>query len=355
MAKKDGTKGKSAKQEAKRGGKFTLTVPIDASGIDLSPGDDNAQEVRVVARDRSGALSGTSVKLSSGKSAKAKLSFGSDPGPLHIAVGPAEATDEEVMALQTLTVDVSRRKWAGEPSIELQPVVVTSYWWWWWRRWCRTFTVRGRVTCPDGSPVPGAEVCAFDVDWWFIWSSQQQVGCATTNVDGTFEITFRWCCGWWPWWWWRARRWQLDDLLASRVNEVLRPRPDLTLGRIEHQPSLAAFEHVLGDETLRTARTIRSDDVNALPGLREELLTRLASRSTARSASGLAVVSLASVDGLLAGPALQSHPGLRRAGSGDSPGGARPDTLERGHGHDREPGRIGERVLRAAMRPTPVR
>ncbi len=255
--------------------RFTLEIPLDASGLETVAADAREQEVRVVAQDRSGGLHGTSVKLTAGEEAKASLTFDAHPGALRIAIGPAAATDDEVMGLQTLTTDVATRKWGGEATLALPPIVVSSYWWWWWWRWCRTFTVRGRVTCPDGSPVPGAEVCAFDVDWWFLWSSQQQVGCATTNLDGTFEITFRWCCGWWPWWWWRRRVWRIDDLLAGQIHDVLRVRPDLELARVGQQPSLAAFEHVLGDETLRRARTVRAADVDALPGLRDRLLAVL--------------------------------------------------------------------------------
>ena len=70
--------------------------------------------------------------------AKAILAFDAHPGALRVAIGPASATNEEVMALQTLTTDVATRKWAGEPTLQLPPIVVTSYWWtWWWRWWAR--------------------------------------------------------------------------------------------------------------------------------------------------------------------------------------------------------------------------
>ena len=132
-----------------------------------------------------------------------------------------------------------------------------------------------KLTCPDGSAVPGAEVCAYDVDWWFLWSSEQKVGCATTGLDGTFEIEFTWCCGWWPWWWWRHRIWRLDDLLGDRIGDAIELRPDLQLGRVDQQPTLAVFEDILGDESLRTARSLKAADISALPSIRDRLLLEL--------------------------------------------------------------------------------
>ena len=267
---------KTAKKSAKRSiGKFALTVPLDASGINDAPKDQTTQTVKVVARDRKGKLYSKTVKLRSGEIGKATFGFRSHPGPLHLAVGPGGATDDELLGLQTISLDVTTRKWADRPLLELSPIVLSPYYWFWWRRWCRTFTIRGKVTCPDGSPVPGAEVCAYDVDWWFIWSSKQLVGCAETDIDGTFEIEFRWCCGFWPWWWWRLRAWQVDDLLISRVSDVLRHRPDLQLSRIDQQPSLAAFEEILGDDEVASTRSLKPTDVSALPGVRDRLLAEL--------------------------------------------------------------------------------
>lgn len=158
----------------------------------------------------------------------------------------------------------------------LRPVRISPYLWFWWRRWCRTFTIRGRVVCPDGSPVVGAQVCAFDVDWWFVWSSTQQIGCATTDINGDFSITFRWCCGWWPWWWWRSRAWQLDPGLVERVNPVLEkiPRPDPP-PLLTNQPSLAFFQDVLGSEAQISPRALTAADSGVLEGLRAPLLRKL--------------------------------------------------------------------------------
>lgn len=257
---------------AKSGSKYSLTVPLDASGVEDREG---AQDLKVVARDRAGGLHATTAKIGKGGTGKATFEFAEDPGALHIAVGPAEATDEEVLGLQTLAIDVTERAWAGKTALEISPLVITPYYWWWWWRWCRQFTIRGRVVCPDGSPVPGAEVCAYDVDWWFFWSSKQLIGCAQTAIDGTFELKFRWCCGWWPWWWWRLRVWQLEESLVERIGKALRVAPELELGRISSQPSLRVFDRILEDPAARRSATLAPTEIAGLPRLRERLVSRL--------------------------------------------------------------------------------
>lgn len=256
---------------------FTLSIPLDASRIGTSTAGDakETQELKVVAKDRNGKLASQTLKVKIGKGGTATFGFAEHPGPLQIAIGPADATDEEILGLQTLGLHVSTRKWGDQTKLELAPVAISPYYWFWWLRWCRTFTIRGKVACPDGSPVPGAEVCAYDVDWWFFWSSKQQVGCAVTDIDGTFEITFRWCCGWWPWWWWKFRSWHLDDVLSTRIGDVLRRDPQLQLSRIDQQPSLAVFEKILDDGDLAGMRSLKAAAVGSLQILRDRLLVEL--------------------------------------------------------------------------------
>lgn len=262
-----------AKKEQKKQG-FRLVVPLDASQIE-DRGDIQQLNVALVRGDETVRLE--RAKLDRGGKGTATFSFDARPESLQVVVGPPDASAEEMRGLQTIAVDVPSRRWAEEAELELPAVRVTPTFWHWWLRWCRTFTIRGRVVCADGSPVPGAEVCAFDVDrfWW--WCSRQQVGCATTDAQGAFEITFRWCCGWWPWWWWQQRRWRIDPQLVERIQPVL--EHDINLGRIPTPsplPDPRVFEPILADPDSGISRPLASQiDPAQLEGLRGDLLERL--------------------------------------------------------------------------------
>jgi len=252
---------------------YTLKVPLDATRVEDPEG---GREVKVLAKDRRGTLTTQTVKIEAGGKAVVTLRFREDPGPLHVVVGPPDASDQELLALQTLSVRVPSRQWAQGETAELAPVLIHDYFWFWWRRWCRTFTVRGRVVCADGSPVPAATVCAYDVDRWFIWSSSQQVGCAVTDPNGAFEITFRWCCGWWPWWWWRSRIWQRDPYLVRKVGNLAREHPDLRLApTVGEQPTLEIFRDLLREDGVDTRKVLGPGDVNRLETVRGRLLAKL--------------------------------------------------------------------------------
>ena len=58
-------------------------------------------------------------------------------------VGPHDATDEEIVGLQTLSVP-SRRAFSSSAKLRLPAIIIPPYYWWWWLRWCRTFVIRGR-------------------------------------------------------------------------------------------------------------------------------------------------------------------------------------------------------------------
>ena len=249
--------------------KFKLMVPLDASGVEEFT---TKQVLKIVLRDRKGTMQSEKVKLDRERKGNATFGFAKMPGSLEVLIGPGDASDEEMLGIQTLSLKVSGRLWMTKRELTLKPIRITSYYWLWWLRWCRTFTIRGRVICPDGSPVPGAEVCAYDVDWWCFWSSKQQVGCTVTDIDGAFEIKFRWCCGWWPWWWWKSRFWRLDSTLLERVGEVLKPVPGLKFALIDNQPSLKLFEKFLSREEMRS---LRGHNLNMLAAIRKRLLREL--------------------------------------------------------------------------------
>ncbi len=250
-----------------------LVIPLDASKIkDL----EEAGAVKVAARDSKGRIFSQTLKITASRKAVAKLNFPEHPGPLDVAVGPADATDEELMGLETLCLTISARQWADKKHLELAPVIIAPYYWHWWRRWCRRFTVRGVVRCPDGKPAPGAKVCIYDVDWFWWWSSKQMIGCTTTDGNGAFEITFRWCCGWFPWWWWRRRFWRLEPELIDRIMPVVQLDPDLIPFKDPTpQPIMTIFENMLTAKN-EPIRGIKAEpDPTVLPDLRKKLLKHL--------------------------------------------------------------------------------
>lgn len=223
----------------------SLVVPLDASGVaDFKP--ERGLKVAIIGEEGR-AIASQKVKLDDRGKAEVRFGFDAPPGAVRVLVGPDDADDDEIVGLQTLGVSVSPKLFE-EPLVKLPPLQITDFYWHHWLRWCRIYTIRGRVVCADGSPVPGATVCAFDVDNWWWWSSFQSVGCATTDANGTFSLRFRWCCGWWPWWWWRLRDWQLDLDLAGRIRHLIEREPRLPIPpRPTVKPTLDVFAHLLGE------------------------------------------------------------------------------------------------------------
>jgi hypothetical protein len=254
--------------------KFTLEVPLDASKVeDFKP----QAPVKVALVNNAGKTQASVlVKLDAKGRGLASFGFEKAPAALRVVVGPGSASDLDIVGLDTLSVPLPTARWK-EPQLKLRPIIITPYYWRWWLRWCRIFTIDGRVLCADGKPVPGANVCAFDVDAWWWWSSFQQVGCATTDANGEFQIRFRWCCGWLPWWWWRLRDWRLDDDLAERLRKLLGDRPQFErVPRPQPQPDPAIFDRLLGRAgPAPTNAPAKPVDPARVAVLRESLLKRL--------------------------------------------------------------------------------
>lgn len=271
---------------AEKSGKFQLVVPLDASGVkDFKPD----RTVKVVAYDRKGATVSSAVaELDTKGHGNATLPFKENPGGIRVVIGPHNATDEELKNLQTISVNVLPSAWKEGNTLRLSSVLISAYFWWWWWWWCREYTITGRLVCADGSPVPGAAVCAYDVDWWWWWISENQVGCAVTDANGAFQISFRRCCGWWWWWWWQQRIWRVDSILADRIVPLLQKVPGIRrIPLPDPAPDLKVFESLLS-QTAGQARSLAlaappprgmkaggSINPSALENLRTQLLAKL--------------------------------------------------------------------------------
>lgn len=273
-----------------------LTIPLDASGIE---GFDPKQTVKVLLTSGGAPLASQAVTFD--KKGQAQVAFDVDTARtgLRVVVGPPDATDEELTGLQSIGLDLPRRRFFGKDDLTIPAIRITPYYWFWWLRWCRTFTIHGRVLCPDGSPVPGAVVCAYDVDAWWWWWSKQQVGCATTDATGSFTLTFRWCCGWWPWWWWRLRRWYVEPKLAELIVGALQRDPRVPrIPLPDPAPDLSLFDRLLGEPSLprslgRAALAVQPRQfagAGNVAGVRTPTLTRVTERASIRSRAAVAPV-----------------------------------------------------------------
>lgn len=78
--------------------RFQLEVPLDASRVE---GLEAEQTVKVVAQARDGSSTSATVKLGKSGKASAVVRFSKQPGSLRVAIGPANATDEELLGTQT--------------------------------------------------------------------------------------------------------------------------------------------------------------------------------------------------------------------------------------------------------------
>jgi len=218
-----------------------VIVPIDASQIPEQ--DRKQQRIKIAVQTRAGIRSQV-VSIEGGKSeVKVEVEQGQSAT---IAIGPQNVSDHDIFHKQTLTATVAATQSGEGRAITVPPFIITPWWWRIWLYWCRTFTIQGQVKDPSGNPVPGAQVKAFDVNFFWWWSSVSQVGpAAVTDANGNFTISFVHCCGWWPWWWWDLQRWRVDPVLVNKIQPVLKlnpgvrfphPTPDLSLNFTELNP-----------------------------------------------------------------------------------------------------------------------
>jgi len=190
------------------------------------------------------------------KARSVKWSLEFDPGSANpvgvtVVVGP-DVPGDRLRSIDHYSVRVPASTFDDKQAkVEL---AVTDQLYQRWLGFCRTYTIRGRVVCrklrwdsieqqyvPCEAPVRGALVTAYDVDrlWW--WCRSDSVGADHTDLNGNFEIKFRWCCWWWgPWY---RKGWRLDPMIVERINDVFKlaspviplppPTPELDLGIFE--------------------------------------------------------------------------------------------------------------------------
>jgi len=263
----------TAHENRGKGDGFRLRVPVDLSEVEALR-EEKPQELVAVGKLPDGTTVSAPVEVEGGEGV-AVLTFEEQPDSVGVYFGPDRATPEELVQSQTITRNVPGDRWDETPEVALDPVPIPPYYWHWWYRWCREFTITGRLVCPDGSPVPGATVCAKDVDSWFFWRSTEELGCDTTDEHGAFEIEFRWCCGFWPEWWWETRTWRPEPALIDRVREDVVAGSDVSLGRAGTQPSLDVFEGLIEDQPLPGEGSLPELDPDQLAGIRTQLQDRL--------------------------------------------------------------------------------
>jgi hypothetical protein len=254
-----------------------IRIPIDASAI---PAEDRGKQSLRVAAQMGERVVSTVVKVNSGR-ATAELEMDA-AGAVTIAVGPESSRAADLFRQNTITVTARPQSVDGRLEYTVKPIVVTLPFWNRWLFWCRTFTISGYVYGPDGNPVPSAQVSAFNVDWFWWWSSTGQVGSTVlTDPNGYFTIDFTWCCGWWPWYWWELRNWRLDPFLVEKIQSVLKLSPALHVGppSLELTLNFSALNPQPLPPGARKGQSpfIVAEDLNpsTLPAIREKLVNLL--------------------------------------------------------------------------------
>src|SRR5262245_14857487 len=105
---------------------YSLVVPLDASGI---AGYETGRTLQVMVVDVRGTHHSEKVKLGAKGAGSASFDFGQMPGSLRVLVGPEDASAEELLGQQTLSVDVSLSQWADKRELTLAPIRFPPYYW----------------------------------------------------------------------------------------------------------------------------------------------------------------------------------------------------------------------------------
>lgn len=214
---------------------YRITGQLDLSELKEVEGD---VPLRVSAVSGGKVVDSQVLRPGPGGTAPFKLEYaGEGPGrSARLVVTHGECRELEALRAEEVTRRIPAREWKQEKegnlaSVDVGRVVipVDVY-----RRWlllCRRYVIRGRVVCRhwrydpiehiwifEDLPVPGATVEAYDTDCWWWWCFRDLIGSAVTGADGTFEISFWWCCRlWFPF----RVPWTIDPDLLRRIRELL--------------------------------------------------------------------------------------------------------------------------------------
>lgn len=192
------------------------------------------------------------------------------PCPVVLLAGP-NATDRELLGIDTVrqVVDLAPSRQRGNAraatirsaagaDLKVGRIAVDPALYYCWLVCCRGFTINGRVVCRHwyydpkarrwrfcDDPVPGAVVEAWDVDrfWWWYW--RDPISSATTDLNGNFHMSFRWCClRWLPW---LRPNPAIDPDILARIQQLLAtaqpPLPPIQAGP---DPDPLLFQQLLG-------------------------------------------------------------------------------------------------------------
>jgi hypothetical protein len=221
----------------------SITGVLDLSQIPQDQFDPQFEFRAVVVRD--GAVLGSSTLTPRARARQISFQVSFDPPtlpsarlpcPVVLLVGP-NVGDQELQSLETLRHEVDLRS-AAQPSaaeggaIDVGRLQVSAALYARWLIICRTYTIHGRVVCRQwqydpvtgrwgfcDAPVPGARVEVYDVDCFLWWCWRGLITSATTDINGNFTISFRWCCLLWrPW---LARNWSIDPDIFGRIQGLL--------------------------------------------------------------------------------------------------------------------------------------